>query len=81
MKKPKVILNTQELFLWFGDKDMTYSEFADAVGISRGYLSELMNAKKQPSPKVRRDLLRVTKLLREELFTVSRPDRSTGGET
>ena len=50
------------------DRNMTQSDLARGLGVSAGYLSQLLSGTRCPSPRLRARLLRKVKADRESLF-------------
>ena len=55
----RVWLNPKPVWDFLNERDMSQGEFAGLIGISSGYLSQLMTGARCPSPQVRRRLQRV----------------------
>ena len=53
---------------------MSQNELARFLGLSQGYLSQLTNGKRSPSPKTRRRMLRAFDVQFSDLFVVVRDD-------
>ena len=56
---PQVTLKPDPVWAFLDERDISQNELARRVGISSGYLSQLMSGAAHPSPRVRRRLLRV----------------------
>ncbi len=52
----RVWLNPEPVWDFLNERDMSQSELAGLIGISSGYLSQLMTGARCPSPQVRRRL-------------------------
>ena len=50
----RVMLNAAPVWDFLEERDMSHNELAHLVGISSGYLSQLMSASAHPSPELRR---------------------------
>ena len=72
-KRPlqKVRLDAHALWSQINRLSMSQNELARLLGTSSGYLSQLINGQRYPSPRMRRRLLRVLgDIPFDELFTV-----------
>lgn len=56
---PRVRLNPAPVWAFLDEWDISQNELARLVGISQGYLSQLMSGRAHPSAQVRRRLQRV----------------------
>ena len=52
--------------------NMTQASFALKAGVSSGYLAQLLSGKRSPSGRVRKQLLRASKLGFDQLFEIVR---------
>lgn len=57
--RPQVRLNPAPVWAFLDDREISQNELARRVGISAGYLSQLMNGRAHPSPQLRQRLQRV----------------------
>ena len=55
----RVRLKPDPVWAFLEERDISQNELARLVGISSGYLSQLMSGSAHPSPEVRQRLLRV----------------------
>ena len=67
----RVTLNRAPVWAFLEERHISQNELARRVGISSGYLSQLMSGARCPSPEVRRRLLRVLGLDFDDLFTIT----------
>ena len=68
----RVTLNPAPVWTFLEEHEISQNELARRVGISSGYLSQLMSGTRCPSPPMRRRLLRVFGLDDfDDLFTIT----------
>ncbi|MYI07330.1 MAG: helix-turn-helix transcriptional regulator [Gemmatimonadetes bacterium] len=68
----RVTLKPAPVWAFLEERDISQNELARLVGISSGYLSQLMSGRAHPSPRVRQRLLGVLGLTDfDDLFTIS----------
>ena len=65
----RVTVKPDPVWAFLEEHEISQNELARRVGISSGYLSQIMRGAAHPSPQVRRDLLRVLSLDFDDLFT------------
>jgi len=66
----RVRLKPDPVWAFLEERDISQNQLARVVGISSGYLSQLMSGSAHPSPEVRQRLLRVLgKTDFDDLFT------------
>lgn len=58
MKRQRVTINQNELWHLMTFSNVSQNSLASELDISSGYLSQLMNGRKSPSPELRNRLLR-----------------------
>ena len=68
---PRVTRNPAPVWVFLDERDISQNELARRVGISSGYLSQLMSGSAHPSPEVRQSLQRELGLDFDDLFTIS----------
>ena len=54
--RPRVRLNPAPVWAFLDERHISQNELARLIGISPGYLSQLMNGRAHPSPQLRRRL-------------------------
>lgn len=59
LRRLRVKLNPSPVWAFLDERDISQNELARLIGISSGYLSQLMSGSAQPSPQVRRRLQHV----------------------
>ncbi len=75
----RIKLNQAEVTDSIARRNMSKNMLAIRIGISSGYLSQLMHGSRCPSPKVRRRLLKVLKPLTfDDIFIVEEIRRNDG---
>ena len=68
---PRVTLNPAPVWALLDERGISQNELARLVGISSGYLSQLMRGTAHPSPQVRESLQRELGLDFDDLFTIT----------
>ena len=68
---PRVTLNPAPVWAFLDERDISQNELARRVGISSGYLSQLMRGSAHPSPQVRESLQQELGLDFDDLFTIT----------
>lgn len=75
----KVTLNTEVVGRLLAERCLSQRDFAKLVGVSSGYVSQLLSGTRHPSPALRKRLLRVFRTAGfDEVFTVLNKDRREG---
>lgn len=64
----KVFVNGDALWQWLREHHLTQQAFAEEIGISAGYLSQLMNGRRSASPETTRMIAKETQLSFHQLF-------------
>ncbi len=67
----QVTLDPAPVWAFLKERDISQNELARRVGISSGYLSQLMSGSAHPSPEVRESLQRELGLDFDDLFTIT----------
>lgn len=77
-RKPvSVRVNSLAIWEYLVRQNLAQNELAKRIGISSGYMAQLISGSRSPSPKLRRKMLEVLSPLSfEEIFLIS--DRQTG---
>ena len=70
----KILVNAHARWQLMDLHSMSQNELARFLGLSQGYLSQLTNGKRSPSPKTRRRMLRAFDVQFSDLFVVVRDD-------
>ena len=69
---PRVMLKPAPVWAFLEERDISQNELARMLGISSGYISQLMSGSAHPSPQVRQRLLRVLGVSDfDDLFTIT----------
>lgn len=66
----KTRLKARALRIWIARNNITQQEFAEKVGISNGYLTQMVTGRKYPTGKVRTMIQGVTGLGWDDLFEI-----------
>ena len=73
--RPKVRLNPYAVWDRLNRANLSQNELARQMGISSGYLSQLITGQRRPSPRMRRRLQQALDIARfDDLFIVERGD-------
>lgn len=73
--RPKVRLNPYAVWDRLNRANLSQNELARQMGISSGYLSQLITGQRRPSPRMRRRLQKALDIARfDDLFIVERGD-------
>ena len=70
----KILVNAHARWQLMDLHSMSQNELARFLGLSQGYLSQLTNGKRSPSPKTRRRMLQAFDVQFSDLFVVVRDD-------
>lgn len=74
----KVFLKRQPLLFWMAKNNASQNEFAKHIGSSSAYISQIFNGSRNPSPKMRENIMRKTGLKWEKLFSFSQELKGRG---
>ena len=77
----RVLLNNEAVWGYIAEANLSQNDLARTLGISSGYLSQLVTGSRSPSPKLRRRMLDVLAPLPfATLFRVVESEAGHGGE-
>ena len=81
MRLPTVVIRNDVLESWLTVSDYSKSHLAEALGVSKGRISQLLTSRKEPSAHLIAKLLTLTYLPFDRLFRIVHVDSSSTHKT